>query len=83
MESKDGSNWFDFSGTYVEIKLNEFISYILDDGRKVSIKFQVTTESTKVTETFDIEKVNSMELQKAGWQSILNNFKKYIDSIRQ
>jgi len=83
MESKDGSNGFDFSGTYEEIKNHESISYILDDERKVSILFTHKTNGIKVSQTFEIEDVNSIELQKFGWQSVLDNFKKYCESVHQ
>ena len=83
MESKDGSNGFDFSGTYEEIKNHALISYILDDERKVSILFSHEVDGTKVSQTFEIEDVNSADLQKFGWQAILDNFKKYYKSVHQ
>lgn len=83
MEAKDGSNGFDFSGKYEEIKNHESIFYILDDERKVSIVFSQEIDGIKVSQTFEIEDVNSAELQKFGWQSILDNFKKYCESVHQ
>ena len=77
MESKDGSNGFDFSGTYDKVNYPSFISYILDDERKVSIKFSSETDGTKISENFEIENENTTELQRIGWQEILNNFKNY------
>ena len=79
MEAKDGSTGFDFEGTYDEVKINEFISYKMIDGRKVEIIFATNGSETKVTETFDAEEINSIELQRNGWQAILNNFKKYSE----
>jgi len=79
MEAKDGSMGFDFEGTYTAVKLNEAIEYILGDERNVYIKFEKAGDEYKVAETFEAEDVNSVELQKGGWQSILNNFKNYVE----
>ncbi|TQR19318.1 SRPBCC family protein [Psychrobacillus vulpis] len=79
MEAKDGSFGFDFGGVYDEVKLNEFISYTLGDERKVEITFIKQDNDTKIIEVFDAETVNSTEMQQAGWQSILDNFKKYAE----
>ena len=81
MEAKDGSFGFDFSGVYDEVKLFENIAYILDDGRKVNIVFVGDEKKTEVTETFEAEDTNPIEMQQGGWQSILNNFKKYTEEI--
>lgn len=83
MEAKDGSFGFDFSGVYDDIKLHEKIAYTIEDGRKVVIIFKCEEESTDITETFDAESENSLEMQKAGWQAILDNFKKYVEEINQ
>jgi len=80
MEAKDGSFGFDFSGTYTEVVKHEFIAYELGDGRKVSITFENYGASTKVIETFDPENQNPIEMQKEGWQAILNNFKTYTEN---
>jgi uncharacterized protein YndB with AHSA1/START domain len=80
MEAKDGSFGFDFSGKYLEIKENELIVYVIEDGRKVHISFLPTGNTTSIIESFEAEGVNSLELQKNGWQSILDNFKKYAES---
>jgi uncharacterized protein YndB with AHSA1/START domain len=79
MEAKDGSFGFDFSGVYDEVRINEGISYTLDDGRKVNITFISQENETKIIETFDSENMNPIELQKDGWQAILDNFKKYTE----
>lgn len=79
MEAKDGSFGFDFSGIYDEVKVLEFISYSLGDGRKVEISFVGKENETDVIETFDAETMNSIEMQQAGWQAILDNFKKYAE----
>jgi uncharacterized protein YndB with AHSA1/START domain len=80
MEAKDGSFGFDFSGVYDEVKINEGISYTLDDGRKVNNTFISQDNETKIISIFDTENTNPIELQKDGWQAILDNFKKYAES---
>ncbi|GGB53954.1 hypothetical protein GCM10007199_19560 [Fictibacillus barbaricus] len=80
MEAKDGSFGFDFGGVYDDVRINEFISYTLDDGRKVTISFINQENDTKVIETFEAEATNSIEMQEAGWQAFLDNFKKYSET---
>jgi len=81
MEAKDGSYGFDFEGVYDVVQLNERIEYTLDDGRKVKITFTGQGNTTYVVETFEAENENSIEMQKQGWQAILDNFKKYAETI--
>ena len=81
MEAKDGSFGFDFGGVYDNVKENELIEYTMGDGRKVKVIFSSLGDKTKVVETFDAETANSVEMQRAGWQAILDNFKKYTESI--
>lgn len=81
MEARDGSMGFDYCGTYSEVVPNEFLVFHLDDGRKVTVKFNETNGQTDVIETFEVEDLNTIDQQKAGWQSILNNFKSYVKSI--
>jgi len=80
MEAKDGSFGFDFGGVYDDVKENEYIEYTLGDGRKVKISFTSNGDETTVVEDFEPETTNSMEMQKGGWQAILDNFKKYIET---
>ncbi len=80
MEAKDGSFGFDFGGVYDEVKLNELIAYTMGDGRKARIVFSATGSETKVITTFDAETENLVEMQRDGWQAILNNFKKYVEA---
>ena len=80
MEAKDGSFGFDFGGVYDEVKTNELISYTIGDGRKVAIEFTDNGNETKVVETFEAEDINSIDLQRTGWQAILDNFKKYVEN---
>jgi uncharacterized protein YndB with AHSA1/START domain len=79
MEAKDGSFGFDFGGVYDDVRLNQSIAYTLGDGRKVKISFSGNGNQTTIVETFDAEKTNSVEMQKSGWQAILDNFKKYTE----
>ncbi len=79
MEARDGSAGFDFGGTYDEVITNKFIVYHIADGRKVSVTFTPKAGNTIITETFAAETTNSPELQQQGWQSILNNFKRYCE----
>ena len=79
MEAKDGSFGFDFGGVYDEVRTHELIAYTLGDGRKVKIEFSSKANETKIVEIFEAENVNSIEIQRTGWQSILNNFKKYSE----
>jgi uncharacterized protein YndB with AHSA1/START domain len=80
MEAKDGSVGFDFGGVYEEVITNQRISYIIGDGRKVTVEFTPLENETRVVESFEAEEVNSIELQRGGWQAILNNFKNYVES---
>lgn len=80
MEAKDGSFGFDFGGEYDEVKTNEMISYTMDDGRTVQITFIDQGNQTKIIETFEAENENPVEMQRDGWQAILENFKKYTET---
>ena len=80
MEAKDGSMGFDFTGVYDAVKTHEYIEYTIADGRKVKIYFSENGNSTKVVESFEAETVHSTDLQKSGWQAILDNFKKYTEA---
>ncbi|WP_421772945.1 SRPBCC family protein [Gracilimonas sp.] len=80
MEAKDGSFGFDFEATYDEVIKQKKIVYTLDDGRKVVTDFESLEGKTKVITVFDAESENSIEMQKEGWQAILNNFKKYVEA---
>lgn len=79
MEAKDGSFGFDFEGVYDEVKSNELIAYTMSDGRKVKVTFTANGAETKVVEAFEPESTNSLEMQKSGWQAILDSFKKYTE----
>ncbi len=80
MEAKDGSAGFDFVGTYDEVQQHKTIAYTMSDGRKVKVTFTSTGKSVKIVETFEAETENPLELQRAGWQTILDNFKKHVET---
>ncbi len=81
MEAKDGSTGFDFAGIYTDVVPMKRIAYKLGDDRTVEIMFEEEGDHVKVIETFDTEDENSAELQKQGWQAIMDNFKKYTESL--
>ena len=80
MEAKDGSFGFDFGGVYDDVKTNELIAYTIGDGRKVKTSFASAGKETKVIVIFEAETENPIEMQRGGWQAILDNFKKYTES---
>jgi len=79
MAAKDGSYSFDFGGTYTHVEHPTVIAYRMDDGRRAHISFIPEGASTKVVETFEIEDENPGEMQRGGWQAILDNFKKHAE----
>ncbi len=83
MEAKDGSTGFDFEGKYDNVILHRKIEYTLVDRRKVEVIFTESDNQTEVTETFETENINPIDLQRNGWQAILDNFKKYVEEKRQ
>ncbi len=80
MQSKDSKEGFDFEGNYTAVKEHKLIEYDMTDGRHVKVTFEKTPDGVSITETFDPEKENPQELQRKGWQAILDNFKKYVES---
>ncbi|MDR7209224.1 SRPBCC family protein [Flavobacterium piscis] len=79
MAAKDSSMSFDFGGEYTLIKQNEAIQYVMGDGRKAEIIFKETSNGVEITESFDPETENPEEMQRGGWQAILDNFKSYVE----
>jgi len=79
MAARDGSVSFDFEGIYTNVEQHKLIEYAMADGRKVKITFSSKGKETEVVESFDPEGTNPLEMQRQGWQSILNNFKKYTE----
>jgi uncharacterized protein YndB with AHSA1/START domain len=79
MAAKDGSFSFDFEGVYTNVQPHKIIEFVMSDGRKVKVVFSSNGNETKITETFDPETENPIEMQRDGWQAILNNFKKHTE----
>lgn len=80
MEAKDGSFGFDFEAIFDIVKEPETVSYTMLDGRQAVVSFQALNGKTQVDIHFDPEQTNPLEMQKQGWQAILNNFKKYTEA---
>ncbi len=80
MEAKDGSEGFDFEAIYDDVVPRKKIAYTMTDGRQAIVSFDKADGSTKITISFDAENTNPDELQRQGWQAILNNFKTYTES---
>lgn len=80
MEAKDGSMGFDFGGVYNTVSIHKLIEYTMGDGRQVSVHFISEGGDTHVSETFDAENEHPVEFQKAGWQSIMDSFKRYVEN---
>ena len=80
MEAKDGSFGFDFGGTYDDVQPHKYIEYTLGDGRKVQVHFEKRGNATHIVESFEAESTNPIEMQRSGWQAILDSFKKYTES---
>ena len=78
--AKDGSSEFIFGGTYGIVEPQKHVSYTLDDGRRVEVVFEETSEGVHMTQRFEPETQNPENLQQEGWQAYLNNFKKYVES---
>jgi len=81
-EAKDGSAGFDFEGIYTSVEPNKLIEYKMADDREVSVEFSETDNGVLVKETFDAETENDPEMQRAGWQAILDTFAKYVEANR-
>ena len=80
MAAKDGSFSFDFGGVYDTVDHHKKIAYTMGDGRTVSVDFKSEEGGTQVVETFDAETMNPVDMQRTGWQAILDNFKKYTET---
>jgi uncharacterized protein YndB with AHSA1/START domain len=79
MEAKDGSFGFDFHGTYTEVDEPTALTLVLEDGRKSRTTFTASEGGTVVETVFDAEAENSADMQRAGWQAILDNFRKHAE----
>jgi len=81
MEAKDGSMGFDFAGSYTKVEPHQLLEAAFGD-RMMVVEFEATAEGVVVRETFDAEEVHPVEMQRAGWQAILDNFKRYVERGR-
>jgi uncharacterized protein YndB with AHSA1/START domain len=82
MEARDGSAGFDFEGSYTRIVPGKVIEYRMSDGREVSVEFAERPGGVLVKETFETESQNPPELQRQGWQAILDNFGRHVEAKR-
>jgi uncharacterized protein YndB with AHSA1/START domain len=82
MEAKDGSAGFAFGGTYTRVVPQRAIEYRMNDGREVEVRFEECPDGVLVKTTFDPESQNPPELQREGWQAILDNFGRYVEAKR-
>lgn len=80
MEARDGSFGFDFYGMYDTITPHEYIEYTMGDDRKVKTTFTANGNTTHIVQAFEAESTNSIDMQRTGWQAILDNFKRYAES---
>lgn len=81
MAARDGSARFEFGGTYTEVIPQQKIAYTIGDGRSVEVTFETTGDGIKIVEIFEAEMANSKELQREGWQSILDHFRRYAEAL--
>ena len=80
MGAKDKSAEFDFGGTYTGVEEGKYINYTLDDGREVTVDFKEEVGCVHISQEFEPENENPIEMQHDGWQAILDNFKKYVEA---
>jgi uncharacterized protein YndB with AHSA1/START domain len=80
MEAKDGSQGFDFEGIYTRIVPQKTIEYRMSDGREVKVEFAERGDGVLVKTAFDAETENPPEMQRAGWQAILDNFGRHVEA---
>jgi uncharacterized protein YndB with AHSA1/START domain len=81
MEARDGSAGFDFEGTYTRVEPRRVIEYRMEDGREVRVQFSESGDGVLVRETFDAETENDPEVQREGWQAILDNFARHVEKV--
>jgi uncharacterized protein YndB with AHSA1/START domain len=83
MEAKDGSLGFDFEGIFEEVEPHRAVTLAMADGRRARTTFEPLGDSTRVSTVFDAEAQNAIEMQRAGWQAILDNFAAHVAKKRQ
>lgn len=80
MEARDGSAGFDFEGVYSEVEAPHALTLVLWDGRQARTTFTASADGTRVETVFDAEDQNPPEMQQAGWQAILDNYRKHVET---
>lgn len=80
MEAKDGSAGFDFAATFTKVDPPRLLEYRLDDDRLVRVEFVERPDGVLVRETFEAESTHDPEFQRQGWQAILDNFARHVES---
>ena len=80
MQARDGSAGFDFEGIYTRIEPQRLIEYVMSDGRTVRVEFIDGANGVTVRETFDAEDTHTAKQQRQGWQAILDNFARHVES---
>ncbi len=78
MEAKDGSMGFDFAATYTIVEPPRLLVFKLDDDREVRVEFIEQDGGVLVRETFDAESENDADMQRQGWQAILDSFARHV-----
>ena len=81
MEARDGSAGFDFEGTYTRVVPPQLIEYRMSDGREVKVQFSEVADGVRVRETFEAETENDPEVQREGWQAILDHFARHVERV--
>lgn len=79
MAARDGSVSFDFTGVYDRVNPARQLCYTISDGRKVEVRFEALTDSTRILVTFEPELEHSLEMQREGWQAILDNYARFAN----
>lgn len=83
MEARDGSEGFDFAGTYTRVVAGKLIEYRMEDGRNVAVEFTEGADGVRVRETFDAETEHDPQHQRQGWQAILDNFARHVEAKKR
>ncbi|MEO7014288.1 MAG: SRPBCC domain-containing protein [Dokdonella sp.] len=83
MEAKDGSIGFDFTASFTKIELHRLIEFNLEDGRHVRVEFLREANGVRVREAFDADPQNAPDMQRQGWQAILDNFTRHVEAKPQ
>lgn len=80
MEARDGSMGFDFTAVFTKVEPHRLIEFSLEDGRQVRVEFLIEPNGIRIRETFDAELKNAAEMQRQGWQAILDNFTRHVEA---